>query len=165
MIQTKFRNEYKRLEILKAKKKNRILTLLKQQFGIENVKGQIIARGEERLFLYQGTLSEQEIKELENTLPVERVGIYFAKYMPNENKVRLSVDGADLFKDQITKNIFELDDEQANQWLYGNEIQVKTNLNDFVIIKHKDDFLGTGKASAEKITNFVPKNRRLKEKS
>ena len=32
----------------------------------------------------------------------------------------------------------------------------------FLAMKQKDDFLGTGKASAEKIGNFIPKNRRLK---
>ncbi len=37
----------------------------------------------------------------------------------------------------------------------------------FVVIKNslKGDFLGTGKASAQKITNFIPKGRRLKERS
>ena len=31
-------------------------------------------------------------------------------------------------------------------------------------MKYKDNFLGTGKASENKISNFIPKNRRLKEK-
>ena len=34
----------------------------------------------------------------------------------------------------------------------------------FVIMKCEDDFLGTGKASENKIGNFIPKNRRLKYK-
>ena len=47
----------------------------------------------------------------------------------------------------------------------GNELNIKSNLKGFVVIRYKDDFLGCGKASAEKITNFVPKERRLKEKN
>jgi len=31
-------------------------------------------------------------------------------------------------------------------------------------MKYKNDFLGTGKASENKIGNFIPKNRRLKHK-
>lgn len=34
----------------------------------------------------------------------------------------------------------------------------------FYIIKNREDFLGTGKISDEKIGNFIPKNRRLKVK-
>jgi NOL1/NOP2/fmu family ribosome biogenesis protein len=32
----------------------------------------------------------------------------------------------------------------------------------FVILKHENDFLGTGKYKNEKILNFVPKARRFK---
>jgi len=46
----------------------------------------------------------------------------------------------------------------------GRELNIKTGKRDFLIIKHGDDFLGTGKVSEEKIGNFIPKNRRLKER-
>ena len=46
----------------------------------------------------------------------------------------------------------------------GSEILIKTNLKGFVIIKHKKDFLGSGKASENKIGNFIPKERRLKKR-
>jgi len=32
-------------------------------------------------------------------------------------------------------------------------------------MKYENDMLGTGKASEEKITNFIPKSRRLKDKT
>ena len=47
----------------------------------------------------------------------------------------------------------------------GNELEIQTGKKGFLIIKYKNDFLGCGKASEPKITNFIPKNRRLKEKS
>jgi NOL1/NOP2/fmu family ribosome biogenesis protein len=77
----------------------------------------------------------------------------------------LSIEGSQLLKNQITKNIFELDEKQAEQWMLGNEINIKTDKRGFFIMKFKEDFLGTGKISAEKISNFVPKSRRLKIKS
>ena len=82
-----------------------------------------------------------------------------------DNKIRLSIEGVQLLKDQITKNIFEINDEQLELWMKGNELNIKTGKNDFLIMKHNNDFVGCGKASAEKITNFIPKNRRLREKN
>jgi NOL1/NOP2/fmu family ribosome biogenesis protein len=91
------------------------------------------------------------------------VGDYFAKEQGYE--LRLSIEGTHLLKEQITKNIFELNQEQKEQWMHGHDLQIKTGKKGFFIIKYENDFLGTGKLSEEKISNFIPKNRRLKEKS
>lgn len=34
----------------------------------------------------------------------------------------------------------------------------------FIVMKNNDDYLGCGKASETKITNFIPKSRRLKNR-
>lgn len=151
------------LKIFSEKEKAELVAQLHEQFGIKNVDGIITMRGQDRLFLFQGNFGEREIHKLESTIPVERVGIYFGKLM--DGKIRLSIEGAQLLKSQIKKNIFELDDEQVELWMKGNELNIKTGKKDFLIMKYKDNFLGTGKASEEKITNFVPKNRRLKERN
>jgi len=151
------------LKILSQKEEKEIEKKLNQQFGIKKVEGIISMRGRERLFIFQGNLDEKQIRELEQTVPVERVGIYFGKFM--DNKIRLSIEGTHLLKEQITKNIFELTKEQLELWMKGNELNIKTGKHDLLIIKHKDDFLGTGKASENKITNFIPKNRRLRERN
>ena len=70
-----------------------------------------------------------------------------------------------LVKHQITKNIFDLNDEQAEQWMKGQELNIESGKKGFVVMKYREDFLGTGKASAEKISNFIPKARRLKERN
>ena len=49
--------------------------------------------------------------------------------------------------------------------MMGSELNIKSGMKGFVIMKYKDELLGTGKASEEKISNFIPKNRRLREKS
>ncbi len=152
-----------RLKIISQKEKERIISQLNKQFGITKVKGIISMRGQERLFLFQGNLNEKEIQELERTIPLERVGIYFGKFIAGE--MRLSIEGVQLLKNQITKNIFELNDEQFDLWMKGNELNIKIPKKGFMIMKYKNDFLGCGKASEEKITNFIPKNRRLKEKN
>jgi len=150
------------IKILPQKEKKKITEMLKQQFGIKEIQGIILQRGAERLFLFQGDFTESQIGKLERFIPIERVGIYLGKIQNNE--IRLSIDAVQLLKNQITKNIFELNKEQAEKWMQGNELNIETNKRGFIVIKYKDYFLGTGKASENKITNFIPKNRRLKEK-
>ncbi|MAG79268.1 hypothetical protein CMI40_02730 [Candidatus Pacearchaeota archaeon] len=148
------------LKILNKNEKQEILNKLNKQFGINNIPGIIVKRGEEKLFLFSGNFNEKQIKNLERTVPIEGVGVYFAKLVKEE--IRLSIEGTQILKDQINQNIFELNQEQTNQWMKGQELNIKTGKKGFVVMKYKDNFLGCGKASIEKITNFIPKSRRLK---
>ena len=151
------------IKIFNEREKKDVEKILFQQFGIDSVPGKIIMRGQERLFLFSGDFTEKEIEELEKIAFIERMGIYFAKISEKEG-IRLSIEGSQILKDQIKKNIFELDDSDAEQWMMGRELAIKTGIRGFLIIKNKNDFLGTGKASEEKIGNFIPKNRRLRER-
>ena len=151
------------LKILSKKEKEELATQLEKQFGIKNAEGIFLMRGQERIFLFQGSLTEKQIKELETAVPVERVGVYFGKNI--NGQIRLSIEGTQMLKNQITKNIFELDDKQIELWMKGQEVLIETGKNDFLVMKYKDNFLGCGKASEKKITNFIPKNRRLREKN
>ncbi len=156
------------IHILTKKEKTKIENLLKDQFGINKIPGILNKRGEEKIFIFQGNMFPKEIKELEQLTQIERVGIYFAKIFRDrqgQKQIRLSIEGTQILKDQFTKNIFELDDELLQKWMQGQELNIKTGKKGFLIMKYKDDFLGTGKASEEKIGNFIPKSRRLKSKS
>jgi len=151
------------LKILNESEKRKIEKELEEQFGIRNIPGLILRRGEERLFLFSGSFDKKEIKNLEKIVPVERIGVYFAKLM--DGKVKLSIEGTHALKNQIKKNIFELEENQVENWMKGQELLVKTGKRGFLVMKYKNDFLGTGKASEEKIGNFIPKSRRLKNRS
>ena len=150
------------LKILNESEKREIERELEEQFGIKNIPGLILRRGEERLFLFSGSFDKKEIKNLEKIVPVERIGVYFAKHM--DGKVKLSIEGTHALKNQIKKNIFELEENQIENWMKGQELLVKTGKRGFLVMKYKNDFLGTGKASEEKIGNFIPKSRRLKNR-
>ncbi|MBW6442242.1 hypothetical protein K0A97_00465 [Patescibacteria group bacterium] len=151
------------LRILNSKEKKRIEKELEEQFGIQKIPGILVQRGKERLFLFSGNLDEKEIKEIESEVIVERLGIYFAKFI--EEGIKLSIEGAQILKEQIRKNIFELPEDMLEMWMKGQDLQISTGKKGFLIIKYKEDFLGCGKASNEKIGNFIPKSRRLKEKN
>jgi NOL1/NOP2/fmu family ribosome biogenesis protein len=75
------------------------------------------------------------------------------------------MEATQLLKNQITKNIFELNEEQMNEWMKGNELNIQTGKKGFLAMKYQNDFLGCGKASENKISNFVPKERRIKERN
>ncbi len=150
------------LKILNQKEQREIEKKLSKQFGIKSVPGIIAMRGKERLFLFSGSLNKKDIKALERIVVIERIGIYFARLV--EDNVKLSIEGTQILKDQIKKNIFKLSENQVEEWMKGQDLQIKTGKRGFFVIKYKDDFLGCGKASKEKIGNFIPKSRRLKNR-
>jgi|TARA_Y100000031_G_scaffold61349_1_gene69200 NOL1/NOP2/fmu family ribosome biogenesis protein len=153
------------LTILNKKEKQEIEEKLNNQFGIKEISEKIIMKGKEKLFLFSGSFTNEEIKKLEELVVIEKVGVYFAKIDERTNDLRLSIEGSQIFKNQINKNVFEISEELVEQWMKGRELNIKTGKKGFIVIKYKDDFLGTGKASEEKISNFIPKIRRLKEKN
>jgi NOL1/NOP2/fmu family ribosome biogenesis protein len=153
------------IKILNKKEKQEIENKLNKQFGIKEISEKIIMKGKEKLFLFSGSFTNEEIKKLEELVIIEKVGVYFAKIDERTKDIRLSIEGSQILKKQIKKNVFEISEELVEQWMKGRELNIKTGKKGFVVIKYKNDFLGTGKASEEKISNFIPKIRRLKEKN
>jgi len=151
------------LQILTEKEKKKILNQLKEQFGVKKIPGTLLKRGKERIFLYQGSFNKEEIRNLEKITFIERVGVYFGK--KEKQGIRLSIEGSQILKNQITKNVVRLNEKEMQTWMMGHELIKKTGIRDFVIMKYENDMLGTGRASEEKITNFIPKSRRLKDKT
>jgi len=163
--------------------KKKIIEQLNKQFGITELPYLIIQFGKEKLRLYSGILSKEELYYLDNEVRIETIGLYFAKYEDQKNKstpkkdlfldapkstkdfgqneIRLTIDGVQLLKSQITKNILELNDKDADHWLSGNDLDIKSDRG-WKILKDKDEFLGCGKSTGERITNFMPKERRIK---
>ena len=150
------------IKILSEQEKRKIENQLHAQFGIKEIPGKIVMRGEERLFFFTGEIDEDGIRKLEQSAPIEKVGVYFAKLINEE--IKLTIEGTQLLKEQITKGIFQINDSQAEEWMMGRELNLKSGLRGFVVMKNNDDYLGCGKASQEKITNFIPKSRRLKNR-
>jgi len=150
------------LKILNTKEKHKIEDKLDEQFGIKKIPGILIRRGAEKLFLFTGDFHVSKIHQLENEIPIERLGVYFAKFVNDD--IKLSIEGVQFMKDQITKNIYELNDSQTAMWMEGQDLQIQTGQKGFIILKNGEDFLGSGKASEEKIGNYIPKSRRLKQR-
>lgn len=147
------------MKILRSTQKKKILAQLNEQFGIKELPYLLLRFGKEKLRAYSGSLSGEELNILDANLRIENIGLYFAK--EQIDGIRLTFDGIQLFKDQINKNIIDLDDNQANEWLKGQDLLIESD-NAFKILKHNGEIIGCGKSTGERITNFVPKERRLK---
>lgn len=148
-----------RFEIISRKEKEKIVEQLNKQFGITQLPFLLIRQGREKIRAYTGSLSREELSILGQNVNIETVGIYLCK---EENGIRLGHDALSLLQNQITKNIIQLDDKQASEWLKGNNIETDKGLQGIFVLKHKNYLIGCGKAGNGRIANFVPKERRIK---
>jgi len=147
------------MKVLKSSQKKKILKQLNEQFGIIELPYLLLQFGKEKLRAYSGKLSVEELNKLDNSLRIETIGLYFTKQQIDG--IRLTLDGIQLFKNQITKNILNLDDKQADNWLKGNDLDIQSD-KAFKILQHNNEFIGCGKSTGERITNSMPKERRVK---
>ena len=147
------------MKVLKSSQKKKILKQLNEQFGIIELPYLLLQFGKEKLRAYSGKLSVEELNKLDNHLRIETIGLYFAKQQIDG--IRLTLDGIQLFKNQITKTILNLDDKQADNWLKGNDLDIQSD-KAFKILQHNNEFIGCGKSTGERITNSMPKERRVK---
>lgn len=147
------------MKLLTSSEKKKLIEQLNQQYGITNIPFELIKFGEEKLRIFSGDLSREQLILLDRELRIENIGLYFAKL--EHDGIRLTFDGIQIFKNQITKNILELTKEQADEWLKGNEIYIKSD-RAFKILKYNNEFIGCGKSTGEKITNYMPKERRVR---
>jgi len=144
--------------ILSSQKK-KIIQQLNDQFGITSLPYLFLQFGKEKIRIYSGNLAKEDLNNLDKNTRIENMGLYFARIQPDG--IRLTIDGIQLVKDQITKNIMELNDNQAEEWFKGNDLDIKAE-SSFKILKNNNEFIGCGKSTRDRITNFVPKERRIK---
>jgi len=157
-----------RIQILDKTKKKKFIERV-SYLGVEKFNYLLISSGAEKIRAYSGSLSVDEIIRIWTEMRVESIGLYFGKEVGQET--RLTVDAMHLLKDQITKNIVELEKEQEHQWFLGKDIQLTEeqkitykDMKGFVAVRSQGDFVGTGKLSDNKalLSNFLPKERRVK---
>lgn len=146
-----------RINFIQAGEKKKIIEQLKEQFGVEKMPGMLVEGGNEKVRLFTGSLTREELNELSNNIRIELVGLYTIK---RENDFRISFDSLFLFEDQISKNIIELSDQEMELWMRGKDLEKPMEKGTYVM-KYKGLSLGCGKSNGIVIFNYVPKNRRF----
>lgn len=143
--------------ILKSKKIRQVHEKLNEQFGFKKKLDYIfLENNKNRLYIAKKDFSNIELSKLR----ISSIGLYFGEIQ--DKGIRLSIEGSQLIGKDCVKNIFDVNEVEAKEWLRGYDIYRKINDAEFVIVRYKTDFLGCGKVTKEKILNFVPKNRRIK---
>ena len=147
------------LSFLKSGEKRKIVRELEEKFGISNLSGILMETGKEKIRMFSGTMTREEIIELSYISNVEIIGIYLIK---KERDLRLSFDATQVLAKQIKKEILEINDKQFEDWMLGKDLNVKIKRG-VVVLKHNGDFIGCGVSNEEKIFNYVPKERRIRK--
>jgi len=143
------------LQILNSKEIKEILKLIEKQWSAKlKPDYTFLKNNKNRIFIINRDVSKIDFSKLR----INSIGMYFCDL---ENGIRLSIEGSQIVGPKAAKNIVEINESQTRQWLKGEDLEVNGNYSGFVIIKHNDDFLGTGKFKEDKILNYVNKSRRV----
>ena len=152
-----------KIELLDKTKKKKILKQLENFYGISDLSYLFIKSGIGKYRIFSGSLSKEELNDLAKNTHVELIGSRIAN--TDDEDIRISFDAINIpeIKKQITENILEINDQQAEDWMKGNNLQIEAEgKKRFIVIKHKDDFLGVGRVQGTFIKNYVPKERRIR---
>jgi len=149
-----------KMKPIKSSEKKKIIKQLNEQYGITELPYLLLQFGKEKIRIYSGNLSKEELITLDKKLKIENIGLYAMK--TEREQIRLTLDGIQILKNQITKNILKVNDKQTQEWFRGKELEIESD-NNFKILKNQQDFIGCGKSTGERIINFLPKERRIKD--
>ncbi len=146
-----------KIKVLSQKKKSALLNYLNSVYELRLEGFVLLEQGEKIFIMNENAFKIAKKLNIKNAC---MVGFYFGKM--EKSGFRLSFDATQLFANQIKGNIIELNESEAKDWLFGLNIKVN-NINGYFVLKYKDDFVGCGFAKNGNITNFVPKERRIKK--
>jgi len=146
-----------KLKFLNSKETKEILKLIEEQWGAKlKLDYTLIKNNKNRVFIINKEINKVELEKLR----INSIGMYFCDL---ENEIRLSIEGSQIIGPKSTKNVAEIKEEQTKKWMKGEDLEIenKGNYDGFVIIKHENDFLGTGKYKEGRVFNYVNKGRRI----
>lgn len=150
------------IHILNSGEKKRFIEELKERFGIEELNYMLIEAGKEKIRGFSGSLSREEILELNDMVRVELVGLYLARKEPFG--VRLSVDALHLLKEQIVKNVIDINEGEFELWIRGHNLEVNFEEGVYAV-RFGGDFVGSGYLKNGKLYNYIPRERQVRSRS
>ena len=145
------------LKILNSKEIKNIFELIEKQWGAKlKLDYAFLQNQKDRVFIVNRDISKINLEKLR----INSIGMYFCEI--DRIGIRLSIEGSQIVGPKAAKNIVEINEEQAKKWLKGEDLEIEgKNLSGFIILKHNNYFLGTGRFKEGKILNYVGKERRI----
>ncbi|MBU5689056.1 MAG: hypothetical protein KQA41_02430 [Candidatus Aenigmarchaeota archaeon] len=121
----------------------------------------VILTSDDKIWICSREIARIEIKNLKR---VNAIGLYFGKLKRN-NKIQLSIEGSMLVGKTARKNVVLV--ENIQEYIRGKDtfgICENCEKDNFVIVKNKNDFFGSGILRENGvIENILPKSRRFIE--
>ncbi len=114
-------------------------------------------QGKDKIYIIERDVGKIDLKNIR----INSIGLYIAEVKGGQ--LRLSIEGAQIIGPTATKNVCEITEEQLKEWFKGQDLKMEGDYSGFVILKCRNDYVGTGKYREGLILNFVPKARRLQE--
>ena len=145
------------LKILNSREIKEIYELIENQWGAKiKIDAGFLKNSKNRIFIINKDISKIDTSKLR----INSAGMYFCEI--DSRGIRLSIEGSQIIGHKAAKNVVELNEEEKIRWLKGEDLEKEcSDCSGFVIIKHMNDFLGTGKYAHGKILNYVSKTRRI----
>ena len=151
----------KPLTVLNTREIKELNKELEERFGFSVPKSFVfVVAGDNKINLTTRAIEQLNIAALR----MARLGMYFCT--KDKYGVRLSIEGSQLFKDTISKNIINITPEQERLWLFGKDLelspeQIKDTTEGISVVRCGEDLCGCGRIRQGNILqNFVPKERR-----
>ena len=144
------------IKILNNKEIKEIYKLIESQWGAKiKLDYGFLKNQKNRIFIISRDISKIDVSKLR----LNSAGMYFCEL--DKKGIRLSIEGTQIIGTKSTKNIIELDEDETKKWFKGEDLEKECRgCSGFLILKRKNDFLGSGKYSNGKILNYVSKTRR-----
>ena len=145
------------LKILNGKEIKEIYGLIEEQWGAKvKLDYGFLKNQKNKVFVINKEISNVDTSKLR----INSLGMYFCEF--DSLGIRLSIEGSQIIGPKAEKNIVELNEEETKRWFKGEDIEKECkDCKGFVILKNKNDFLGSGKYANKKILNYVSKTRRV----
>lgn len=148
------------LKIMNSREKKDLFKEIKEQYGIEKTilkKYEYLERSDKIWLTTRCALS----KDLKN-LRMEGIGMLFGR---RSATLKLTTNAVQLFGKHATRNVLELEEEDAWKYMRGLDISdlSHTELSGYVVVKYGDDYLGCGLYKEGYLKNQIPKQRRIKK--
>jgi NOL1/NOP2/fmu family ribosome biogenesis protein len=147
------------IKILNSGEKKKIIEDLNEKFGITELPWLLVMAGKGKIRAFSGSMTRDEIAKLSYDVRIELPGLYILR--EESDGYRISHDGLFIFKNMATKNIIDISDKQADEWLRGENIEIDSE-DKWVLLGNKGELIGCGKVKDKKVINYVPRERRVK---
>ena len=154
--------QIKKMKVLEKEEVENLEGLIEKNYGIRIDLNQflVLFGSEEKIWLASKEIANLDMRKF----PVNSIGMNFGKIKRND-KINLTVEGAQMIGKQATKNVVVLDEQTAQKFLQGSDAKPQQEINceyhNFSIVKSGEDVLGSSPLTEEGLQNLLPRSRRI----